>query len=416
MSNRKLVFYGAGERAALIFRRTKAVFAPREVVAFVDSDVNKQGHTYWGLPVMSWMDACRQFGDVDVYVSANERVAPEIIGFLLENDVAPERIVNYEPVEKRLGCAWAETYLGLQPEGGAIVMQCCARNEIDEVLSRTPYMNNTPVFDIGLLNRFIDLKYGIANDLKKRNVHKNCDGCAYIKETYYYQSRKIRQLAVTAAGACNFKCIYCSNKHFELYRHRVFSDSHNAISKVINTGLVDKDVFMALSSGEFSISNDGNRLAELISRYQSSLFTNAFKWSEAAAQALESGNSYLYVSVDAGTRDTFKKIKGVDAFGQVCANLKEYASKGTVVLKYILCEGLNENDADLEGFFKLADEVASLVVLSRDYYQKGSLSNETLLQCAKFILHFRETSKMGSLVGFDARWNERARLNEALNP
>lgn len=414
--NEKVVFYGAGEYAAMIFKQASSRVAPYEVVAFADSDMHKQGQIYLGLPIMSWMDACKTFGDVKVYVTANERIAPEIIGFLLENNVAPECIINYEPVEKRGGCAWAETYLGLQPEGDSIIMQCCARNEINEVLSRTPYMENTPDFDTKLLEEFIHFKYNIAEEFKSGRVHEYCRGCNYIQEKYYYQTKKIRQLAITAASSCNFNCVYCSNKHFALYdANRVFVDSYNAISTIADMGLIDADTFITLSSGEFSINNDGNKLVRMISKYKSTLFTNASIWSEAAAQALEVGNSYLYVSVDAGTRETFRKIKGVDAFESVCKNLKRYAEKGTVVLKYIICEGVNESNDDLEGFFRLADEIAPLVVLSRDYYQKGPLSDGTLHQCAKFISHFRSIGKMGSLVGFGARKDERARLENMLN-
>jgi len=417
MEKGKVVLYGAGEYAATMCKRAKAEVAPREVVAFVDGDCFKQGHTYLGLPVLSYADAIAKFGNVDFYVTANERTAPEIIGFLLENGITPDRIVNYEPVEKRLGCPWVETYLGLQPEGGNIVMQCCARNEINETLSRTPFMNNTPAFCSDILNNFINLKYEIADNLKNGNIHEHCNKCNYIKETYYYKTRKIRQLALTetAARACNFNCIYCSNKQFEPYEYNIFVDIYNAVVKIANCGLIDDSTFVVLSSNEFSISQDGNKLATLVSKYKSVLFTNASIWSEAAAVALECGNSYLYVSVDAGTHETFKKVKGIDAFEKVCENLKKYSARGTVVLKYIVCEGLNENESDLDGFFRLADDVASRVVLSRDYYQKGSLSDGALMQCTKFIKHFRDSGRMGSLIGFGARKDERASLDRALS-
>jgi pyruvate-formate lyase-activating enzyme len=313
-----------------------------------------------------------------------------------------------------LGCAWVETYLGLHPEGDAIVMQCCARNTIDEVLVRTPYMNNFPDFSVELLNKFLLLKNKIADNLKFGIVHENCANCPYIKETYYFKHRKIRQIALTAVNACNFKCIYCSQKQFEPYKYSAFEDTFKALMKLEANGILAADAFVALSMGEFSAQDKGNKLANYVSGYDSVLFTNAYKWSETAASALEKGKSYLYASVDAGTRETYKTVKGRDVFDQVCDNLRKYAAKGAVVLKYIICEGYNDNNTDIQGFFELADNVAYLVVLSRDYYQKGTLSDVTLRLCDKFSRHFEESNKMGSLIGL-VHGDEQMRLNEILN-
>jgi len=111
--NDKVVFYGAGEHAMLTHKRTLDRIGCREPVAFCDRDPNKHGKTFLGLPVMSFQDATERFGDTDIYVTANERHAPDIIGYLLEDGVKPERIVNYEPVEKRRGCIHLESLLML---------------------------------------------------------------------------------------------------------------------------------------------------------------------------------------------------------------------------------------------------------------------------------------------------------------
>jgi hypothetical protein len=111
MSERKVVFYGAGENAEIKHKFTLSRIGERQAIAFCDRAPYKQGKNFLGLPVMSFADAEKQFGDFDVYVTANERSAPDIIGFLLENGVDHERILNYEPIEKRLGCATIESWI-----------------------------------------------------------------------------------------------------------------------------------------------------------------------------------------------------------------------------------------------------------------------------------------------------------------
>lgn len=122
----------------------------------------------------------------------------------------------------------------------------------------------------------------------------------------------------------------------------------------------------------------------------------------------------IYCSVDAGTVETFRKVKGVDGFDRVCENLREYAKHGPVILKYILLDGINHTDQDLKGFFKLADEVAVRVELTRDFLDSTSLFSDHALEfAARFITHFRNTGKLSMNRAF-FRSDEEERLNKLL--
>ncbi|MBQ7677041.1 MAG: hypothetical protein IJT32_02285, partial [Lachnospiraceae bacterium] len=153
--------------------------------------------------------------------------------------------------------------------------------------------------------------------------------------------------------------------------------------------------------GEFSIDPIDCRILDEISEYPVMILTNAFLLKQEAIRALER-SGIIFCSVDAGTRDTFRRVKGADAFERVSDNLREYARHGPVSLKYILLDGVNDSTEDLEGFFRLADEVGVRVSLSRNYLAVEDRFSERALDfAARFIHHFRESGRLNmNLNGF----------------
>lgn len=85
---------------------------------------------------------------------------------------------------------------------------------------------------------------------------------------------------------------------------------------------------------------------------------------------MTAGKAAINVSLDCGTRETFRKIKGVDAFERVVQNLISYsvsASKA-IDLKYIFLPGINDNMSDVDGFIDIVGKCnARTVVISSDY-------------------------------------------------
>jgi molybdenum cofactor biosynthesis enzyme MoaA len=174
-----------------------------------------------------------------------------------------------------------------------------------------------------------------------------------------------------------------------------------------------EDAVVAFGVGEFTVDKGHPAFLRKLARHPLMLDTNGYLFSEAAANILKQGCAELCVSIDAGTPETYRRLKGVDGFGQVCANMREYSKHGRIVLKFIMFEGINVNDADISGFYALADEIADMVLLSRDFYMKGTLSDHTLKKSAEFIARYRDAGKLSRVIGFQ-RGDEDDRLQKML--
>jgi organic radical activating enzyme len=79
--------------------------------------------------------------------------------------------------------------------------------------------------------------------------------------------------------------------------------------------------------------------------------SNATVFSDAICNGLKSGKCSLCTSIDAGTPDTYLKIKGKDAFQCVWENLEVYASSNMdrLTIKYIVTDD-NKREKDIDGF------------------------------------------------------------------
>ena len=72
----------------------------------------------------------------------------------------------------------------------------------------------------------------------------------------------------------------------------------------------------------------------------------------------------IITSIDAGTRETFKKIKRNDMFDKVMENLRKYpVNKTKLILKYLILEGVNDNETDIDRFYEIAKEAGAVIML-----------------------------------------------------
>jgi hypothetical protein len=93
------------------------------------------------------------------------------------------------------------------------------------------------------------------------------------------------------------------------------------------------------------------------------LHTNAVVFSEAVIRIVPSSLQRMYVSVDAGTRETYRRIKGLDAFDRVWQNLARYTRVGgrRIIAKMIL---LRENLNEVTEFVRHAEEAGIQIVIA----------------------------------------------------
>lgn len=414
----QVFLYGACEFAQWTYQRTLGQVKGRTILGFIDGNPRKQGKYFLGLPVVSFETAVGEYGEsFDLLITSSEKTAPDIIGFLLGKGVDPKRILNYEPVEKRLGCVFCETQLRLQFIGNAVSVKICDCISPGGAKRLRPEYDIDPAkLDTESFNAALTHLDNLTERISIGKVPDCCKGCPFIQERYYFKNRKKRHIVWGGATPCNYKCKDCTNSVlFKKYASvsTLYDDIIRTLNIIEDSGKLHEDVTMAFGVGEPALHPEHIRFLERTSVYPVMFLTNGYLYSPAVADRLFKGNTEVYVSLDAGTAASYQSIKGVDGFEQVKANLQKYAKYGPVILKYIVFEGINDNEEDFEGFMQFADDVASMVLISRDFYAPGELSDHTLQLAAKFIRYYRNNMKLSDIIGFK-RGSEPERLQICL--
>lgn len=235
----------------------------------------------------------------------------------------------------------------------------------------------------------------------QRHFTAGCAGCAQFREGDYRTDGLIRYVNLSMYPApCQCRCIYCSVHKAD---QSVNSDAARAAYEKLfdmlelaeRCGILDPNAAWQISSGEIAIHPYRERIMRLVQSKRAMFYSNCMKFDEAVAQNLhDNPNSSINLSIDAGTPETWKKIKGSDNFDKVTENLSRYyaqsARPGQITLKYIILPDINDVYEDFQSLMEIMKvlEVKHLT-LSRDVRKKYDMDRKErtkLIGAAAYLL------------------------------
>jgi pyruvate-formate lyase-activating enzyme len=357
-----LILYGAGMRSAWALNECKTMgYKP---VCFCDADTNKQGREHLGLPVLSFQKATQEIGDAFVvYITPTGASKYEICAYLDNLGIPKCRIINYEPYEKRVGCPFIEECIVLDKDS---ILLCCNSDRGVSV----PSFAFMGLDDEQCYRKFIEMRRDAIESLNGHGTA--CKGCDKAKEGYWGTMRtldKVTLVAFATGFVCQFKCVYCANVQQPFDECLQNIDRMLEFVRYLETNqLISPSAYISIANGEVTINQRFDEILTAFSSYQCGFLTNGQVYRERIAKKLMDGMSFVNVSLDSGTRETFRNVKGADCFHEVCGNIRKYASAGAVQLKYILIPGLNDGDEDIDSFLDFANEIGATVSLARDIF------------------------------------------------
>lgn len=344
-----------------------------------DRNPDLHGTKFAGAEVLSINSAKKRFGEFLIYI-ANTPKLYEIIHQLESSGVvSKEQIINYVPLVKKRGCHFLAS-------GGCVVTNsrlhfCCGDTSL---AWETPSVEFDGDYN-KLVDDFCDLREKLLHELET-GISSKCDGCALLQDIYTPHTVSITSVRDGRFSVCNFDCIYCCARKDAGTNLIDFAELVNAFK---NKNMLSQSANGHYANGEISVYSERDKIFNCMKLFSSfQIATNAYVYSPEIAKLLRF-NTSIMVSMDAGTRETFAKIKGVDGWGRCCDNLKRYASEATgeaIYLKYIFLPCLNDNKNDVDGFFALVKEIgASRVFISHDYTNSDKITEHTIGMAGYFI-------------------------------
>ena len=312
--------------------------------------------------VVSIDEALKRYPDADVWITYGQ---PGYVPGMLATKLPTEKIRFLEAdLEYRKGCSFLGNTILYRENSFS---PCCSTGQ-------------GPVFKVSgpVLQRLIqwqDDTTKLVDDVRHERPNK-CQKCHRLKDGFWRKSVKLNQFifgATSRSDVCNFHCIYClhakkkeslkdvsaGNEVYEIIQQLSEIPEHNSEALTIGFG-----------NGEFCAYKHCDDTLDIFlkTKWRMNLFSNCSIYKEQISTLMEGGRiKTLVTSLDAGTRETFEKIKQRDMFDRVVENLRRYPlSKTQFDAKYIFLDGINDNEKDVDGFYEIVKEVGGAIMLSSD--------------------------------------------------
>ena len=393
MQKQHIALYGAGRMAA--FGKYRVEAQGYEPVCFIDVDESKQGRQLAGLPVISIEDAHRDFGEILLYITPDDKY--KIMDYLIQRGISEKRILNFEKYEEYVGCASLETQMIFDQTG---LFCCCGPyNNLAKQQPKVMWNEFTSTVDIeAVVTKFVRMRDRLIHQIRN-GIESECSGCNQIQKGFFKVEKYVDCLTYGADAPCQIGCIYCQRRNathdidYDFKRIIQNFDWKRFIASLEKNSLLRENSAFGFAAGEIAIDPRKDELICLAGKYSIYALTNAVVFDEKLSKFAD---RYL-VSVDAGTRDTYKLVKGVDAFDRVWKNIKEYAKHGIMTVKYIILPE-NSSKVDMEGFIQnAAKSECHVVVISSDVNKKEP-HTEDVIACVSKMLHMARSRNIVSVV------------------
>ena len=221
---------------------------------------------------------------------------------------------------------------------------------------------------------------------KKGKIHKNCINCPYLIESNWGNNGKyINCMYISHWSDCNSKCIYCfSSQHPEDFDRKSKYSVLPILKDMFQKGYLAENAQVSFGGGEPTLLDEFEDIMNfLLDNYFWGIrvHTSGIKYSQAMARAINEIRGYIVVSVDAGSKDVYEKIKQVPCYDIVRENIRKYALQTTflgrflISAKYIIIPGINDTKAEIEKWI-LANKDAGLYTTVLDIEENWYLKNK----------------------------------------
>ncbi len=243
-------------------------------------------------------------------------------------------------------------------------------------------------------NKVFEIKNTLVKNMREGDIPPFCKGCHWIEEFDENSPEQfltdfdnyIDMIWIGHSNECNANCIYCFSFQ-EILEHRtikgydIFPLFKELLDKKIYNIEKEPNAHVSFAMGEPTILQKFDDVIKLFAKYGNrhfALYTNGIKTSKMVLQVLkmESIDIRIVISLDAGSRDVFKKIKKVDKFKETCNTIKNYAKAAVesrpnaLGVKYIIIPNVNDTKEEIDKWFDLCVNRLGVKYLIADVEEK----------------------------------------------
>lgn len=278
-------------------------------------------------------------------------------------------------------------------------------------------------------NKNEERRLKIIEEMKNGIIPERCKECPLLELKDWKEfDAKIYKITVFNWKHCNAACFYCS-VHSDFNESIKKSDDYDSlpfIKKLIAEGRITEKSFIAFMGGEPTMLQEFPEILSLLIKKGCKLevLTNGIKYEKLISDMLNAHNdNKICISLDCGTKETFKRIKRVDKFDEVINTLKQYIedtkeNSYKVRLKYIVLPNVNDNKKEIDKFFEVAKSIGiTSVVRSVDHLESKMNTKNKAIETSviKAYEYFAQQAKKYNMTLCEQNWADAIIENKVYN-
>lgn len=225
-----------------------------------------------------------------------------------------------------------------------------------------------------------------------------CRHCSRCKEEIF-EKRPVSFVTINTSGYCNSNCVYCSS-------HGILGEGYNPLDYLVEfheKGAFKKDCLFDWGGGEPTLNPHFEKTVKWIYEhgYRQRINTNAILFSHETYNALLEGQCSVRISVDAGTEEVFRRVKGHEYYADVWKHIGKYCSvSDKVYIKYNIFH-FNSEHIEADVFLDNCEKnCVKNIYVEAEHFSYGQIRNvgplffeEKELEFAKYL--YKEGQKRG---------------------
>lgn len=218
----------------------------------------------------------------------------------------------------------------------------------------------------------------------------NCKTCPFLKKRIWTPRKYLfDRICIAHFTSCNLACGYChatAEKKQQAPFSSVIPLKPTFEWLIENEYLSPKSVVM-WGGGEPTINKEFENLLAFLADHGaiSQVYTNGTILSDVLLKNMRSNKASIMISLGAGTKTTYKIIKGKNLFDQVIHNIEKYAEANNfnIILKMILCR---ENKNEVDAFLNIAQQ-NNVRIVCYDILMYQNRVDQEIVDAAAFLRH-----------------------------
>ena len=235
---------------------------------------------------------------------------------------------------------------------------------------------------------------------------------------------KFKRIHINHKTICSCRCIYCclaDNGDLERFKIMNQQQTYNImpiLEQIEKKNLIDENTQLCIFGGECTeYPEELSQIIDFGLKHNCGFIalSNGIIYSEKIEELLKKGKVELRFSLDSGTKKTYQKVKRVKAYDRVMANIERYSNVAKtnphagILLKYIICPGVNDSIKEVQSFLKTADKFGinkAILSINRFWLIKNS-KNRVPNAIRQVILYWyknKDFPNIGRAIDSDELW------------